>query len=96
VTFPASYYEDLQGKLRALLAEVSGRLPVFTVDFVTELIEQNEPGVALETMSEMLAEARREISATTLDRVSELTRTMGLDQDNVDRLRPLVATETNL
>jgi hypothetical protein len=91
MALPDSYYEELRGRVQALLIEVADQLPAFTVDLVTELIDANEPGVAVETISEMLAEAHGEISAGTLGHVHDLVTTMHLDPLTTDRLRPLVA-----
>ena len=85
----ASHHEELRGRVRGLLITVAGRLPESTVALVSEMIDANEPGVALEVISEMLVESRGKISADTLALVSELVETMRLDPANVERLRPL-------
>ena len=87
----SSYYEDLRGRVRGLLIEVAGQLPALTVGLVDEMIDANECGVALETMSEMLAESHAVIAGSTLEGVSSLVEAMGLDALNVDRLIPLVS-----
>jgi hypothetical protein len=86
----SSYYEDLQGRLRALLIIVAGQLPRTTVALATEMVDANESGVALEMISEMLVESGGRLSTDALGIVSDLVATMGLDQDVVERLRPLV------
>lgn len=86
----SGYYEELQGQLRGLLIEVSDQLPSFTLGLVDELIDANECGVALETLSEMLVESGAAISSDTLDGILLLVDAMDLDHANADRLRPLV------
>lgn len=81
---------DLQGRLRGLLIRTETSLPPATAAFVSEFIDANECGLALETISEMLLESAAEIDRSTLDTVAELTQDMGLDQVNVARLVPLV------
>ena len=85
-----AYHEDLRGRVHGLLIEVADQLPSTTVELVTELIDANESGVALEMLSEMLVESTAEISPTALLMASDLVDTMRLDRANVDRLRPLV------
>jgi hypothetical protein len=89
----ASYHEELRDRVRGLLITVADQLPASTVALVSEMIDANESGVALETISEMLVESQGKISAGTLALVSELVDTMRLDQVNVERLRPLVAAD---
>jgi hypothetical protein len=86
----ASYYEDLRGRVRALLIMVADQLPGTTVDLVAEMIDANESGVALETISEMLVVSTGRIDEHELDIVRDLVATMRLDAVVVDRLRPLV------
>jgi hypothetical protein len=86
-----SYHDDLRGKVRALLIMVADQLPPTTVELVTEMIDANESGVALETISEMLVESRGAVTSNALAVVDDLVRTMRFDPVNVDRLRPLAS-----
>lgn len=86
------YFEELQGRIRGLLISVSDQLPPVTVQLVGEMIDANECGVALETISEMLVESRAEISPDVFAGVRQLAETMGLEPSDVDRLRPLVVS----
>ncbi|MGD0748328.1 MAG: hypothetical protein ABSB68_11010 [Acidimicrobiales bacterium] len=88
----ASRYEEIQGRVRGLLIEVAPQLPAITAGLIDEMIDANECGVALETMSEMLVESEGVISAETLTEFSSLVQEMGLDQINVERLRHHVGT----
>jgi hypothetical protein len=87
----SAYYEELQGRLRALLITIENELPRVTVDLVAEMIDANELGVALQIMSEMLVESRGSVTEETLDTFGELARVMQLDAINVERLRPLLS-----
>lgn len=95
MTSAAPDFEALQGRLRGLLITVADQLPAFTVGLVDEMIGVNECGLALETMSEMLVESEGRIECGVVVAAEELVRLMGLDEVNVDRLRPLVVERPN-
>ena len=78
------------GGVRALLIMVADQLPRTTVALATEIVDANESGIALETISEMLVESDGRLSAEAFGTGSDLVVTMGLDHDVVDRLRPRV------
>jgi hypothetical protein len=73
-----------------VLLAVADQLPRYTVELAAEMIDANEPGVALETICDMLAESRGRLSRESFALVRSLAETMGLDEENVERLRPLV------
>jgi hypothetical protein len=83
-------YEDLQGRLRWLLIRNEDQLPKTTVEFITEFIDANECGLALETLSEMLVESEARVDRKTVDAVAVLACDMGLDQLNARRLHALL------
>ena len=85
-----SHFEELQGRLRGLLVMVGHQLPRVTVQLVAEMIDANECGVALETISEMLVESRATIAPDVLASVTELVEAMDLPVVNIERLSPLV------
>lgn len=89
-TLGAAYFEDLQGRLRAVLINVAELLPSLTVGLVTEMIDANECGVALEMMSEMLVESEAVLDVTIVENFARLVEVMGMEAVNVERLRPLV------
>lgn len=93
--WPVSYYEDIQGRLRAILTTVASQLASDTVQLVDEMIDANECGVALEIMSEMLVESAATVSEETFSEVESLVDKMGMDRINVDRLRPRIERGTN-
>lgn len=84
---------SLQVRLRWLLARTEASLPQVTVAFVSEFIDANECGLALETISEILVESAVEIDRSILEVINELTQEMGLDEIIVARLLPLVRPE---
>ncbi|MEE9964909.1 MAG: MafI family immunity protein [Propionicimonas sp.] len=85
-----NYYEVLQGRLRAILGVVADQLPRFTVDLVTEFIDANECGLALETLTEMLHESSAQLTRQLAAEMHSLADEMGLDRQVGDRLIPLV------
>lgn len=68
----ADYFEDLRGRLRAVLIRLADQLPAETAGFVDELIDSNECRLALETMSEVVAEIQGRIDSETLEMVRAL------------------------
>ena len=86
----SAYYEELQGRIRGLLITVSDQLPPYTVGLVDRMIEANECGVALETISDMLVESSAVLPAEVLEIVEGLVTMMELNPLNVEQLRPLV------
>jgi len=86
-----SYYEDLRGRLQALLIDLEDRLLPQTCGFVQEFIDVGEYGLALETMADMLGEALQPITTDERDRMLELAATMKMD-DRVPRCLTLCPT----
>lgn len=54
---------------------------------MNELIDANECGIALEILTEMLAESRATVSAQIVSDIAELSNLMGLGSGTADRLR---------
>jgi hypothetical protein len=81
VSYPQSYYDEIRGKLQAVLFMVAPKLPESTRSFVTEELDANELGVALETMVDVLAEVSAPVTREVVDTLAELARTMKLDYD---------------
>ncbi len=82
--FGADYYEDLRGRTTALLIEVEHALRPDQRAALAELIDHNEPGIAVEMITAMLAEVDASITFDQADQVERLVRDMGLD-DSVSR-----------
>lgn len=86
----ASRYDDLRGRVRGLLITLADQLPAVTAGLVDELLDANEPGVAVEVLSEMLLESKARISPGTMAVFEGVVEEMKLDPANVERLRPLM------
>jgi hypothetical protein len=84
--YDASYYEQLQGRLRGLLIAVENRLRPDQVSLLDELIEANECGVALHMLRDLLAEAKAPISAAERDHIAQLAATMKLPPGEPQRM----------
>ena len=89
--FSAEYYEDLRGRATALLIAVESDLPAGQVDVLAELIDHNEPGVAVEMITAILAEVGAEIAADQVGQIESLVRDMGLDDSVARQARALVS-----
>lgn len=88
--FDPVQHEHVQGKLRGLLIELADQLSPVTVGLVDEMIDASEGDVALDMLSEMLVESGARLDEQTLAEVASLVATMGLSDEVVNRLRPLV------
>jgi hypothetical protein len=77
--YDSSYYEDLRGRATALLIEVEHALQADQRAAMADLIDHNEPGVAVEMITAMLSEAGASITRDQADQVQRLVRDMGLD-----------------
>lgn len=76
---PRNSLDDLQGRVRSVLIEVSDRLQPVTVELVTEMVDVGEQGVALEILSNMLVESGARLSQQTFDDIGELGHSMRLE-----------------
>jgi hypothetical protein len=84
------YYLELQRRLRMLLISLAGSLPQEDIDFVSEFVDANEQGIALEVLSNLLVEKQAWLGRATLDEINSLVEAMGLEREVVDPLRGLV------
>ncbi len=85
-----SPYERQRRQLRRLIDEVAGQLQPVTVKLAREMVDANEAAVALDLISEMLADSGALIKPTTFDEFQILARDLGLSPQSSERLRPLV------
>ena len=58
-----AYYEEIAGSLRGLLIRLDDRLKPETVTFITEEIDANELGLALEVMANSLSERQQSLES---------------------------------
>ena|SRR6266498_676415 len=85
--FDPSYYEDLRGRVRGVLISVAENFPTDQLALLEELIDANEPGIALEMLGEMLVDAKVALHDDVMDAVAGLVETMGLDRELIQQLR---------
>lgn len=90
MTYPTSCYDDIRGRLRGVLFTVAPHLPSSTYGFVTEELDANELGVALETLVDVLHEVQAPLPGKVVQTLADLARTMDIDYDVVGALGPLV------
>jgi hypothetical protein len=86
----SSYDETMQGQLRALLITTGTRISPEQLSLFNELVDANEPGVALDMLSEALATSGTRIDETLFRDMQSLAEQMKLKPEVVDQLRPLV------
>jgi hypothetical protein len=79
----------LQGRMRKLLNGLAPGLTDDEIDFLNELIDANEPGVALEELAATLLEQGAPLEQAVIREIRDLVETMGLDADVVDQLERL-------
>ncbi len=78
-----AYYQEMQRRLRDLLASVATMLEAEHTLQLEEFIDANEIGLALECTVGYLVEADRRVSSDVLTEIDDLARTMG----NSDAIR---------
>lgn len=88
--YSSTYYENIRGKLQAIVFEVAGNLRPDTYTFLAEMLESNELGVSLEVLVESLEEADLPISGEVLEGLSRLSELMEMAYDVRGPLSKLV------
>jgi len=83
-------HERQRKQLHRLINELAGQLQPVTVKLAREMVDANEAAVALDLISEMLAEAGALIKPATFNEFQTLARELGLGPQSSERLRPLV------
>lgn len=86
--FTHDYYEELQARLRAILIAVGSSIAPEQLSLFNELVDANEPGVALDMLTEALADSDAEISQTDFEDIKSAAERMKLDSGIIDRVRP--------
>ena len=81
--------ENLRKRARAVLVRVADRFPPVEIGLLDELIDANEPGVAIEILSQLLAESGTAHERQVIDEIADLVPTLGLDTEVVSRLARL-------
>jgi hypothetical protein len=87
--FDQNYYEELQGRLRALLIQTGFWISPEELTLFNELVDANECGVALDMLTEALVSSEARIDEAVFKDVQSLAEQMNLEAAVVDRLRRL-------
>jgi len=74
----STYYEDIQGRLRGLLIELGRHFARDQAALISELIDANECGVALEMMSQILDEGKAPVPKEQVTEIARLGEQMDL------------------
>ena len=80
----------IEQRIRNVLTHVRSQLESGVVAEIEEYLDHNELGIALEYLSEMLAEAEATLDEPIVSEVRDLTAVMELDADVADRLEGLL------
>lgn len=73
-----AYYQEMQRRLRDLLANVARMLEAEPTRQIEELIDANEIAIALEFMVDYLVDTDRRVSSDVLTEIDDLAHTMGI------------------
>ena len=76
----ASYYQEISGRLHGLLIRLSDRIPARDQQLITEFIDANELGLALEQMADVLSEEERTLLPDERGDILALAERMGLGE----------------
>ena len=76
--FDASYYEELQGRVRGLLIRVGDWLEQDEASLIDSFIDANEIELALTTICDLLAELDATLSHDAVDEMERLAERMQL------------------
>jgi hypothetical protein len=79
--------ERLNERMRALLEAVRSGIPQETADLADEMITANESPIALDMVSEVLAERGAALSSELVDEFDALAADIGLGPETAGRLR---------
>ena len=88
--FDQAHYEDLANDLRAILRSVDGQVSRSTAQLLAELVDHNEPGVALEILTAELIAGAMAISSETYGAIMALSVTMSMTSIDLPSLRSQV------
>lgn len=80
--------EELQARVRAIIVMTGELLDAQQVGVISEMSDANEPRIALETISDLLAEKQVSLPEDVLADIAGLAERLGLGAEVVERLRP--------
>jgi hypothetical protein len=78
-TVDAAYYEQLAGELRGLRIRLGDLLAPTDADLISEFIDHNELGLALEQIADLLSEDSTPIHVAERSDMLSLARRMGVE-----------------
>jgi len=78
--------QEIEGKLIAIIAAFSNKLPENEVTEMQELAKAGEPGIALENLCTQLYEYDVAVEAACLDQIAAVGDAMGIDKSNWEQL----------
>jgi hypothetical protein len=81
-------HEELNGRAMGLGILFGDRLSLQTQEIVHELVEHNEPGIALEMTADMLAEGGAPVTDRERAEMLDLVSVMGMDDGVEQSLAP--------
>lgn len=85
MNLPDSYYDGVRGRLYGILIATSDCLREPEVKAVSDYLDYNELGLALESLTEALAASSDPVSNETIEALRALASEMGMEYD-VDSL----------
>jgi hypothetical protein len=91
--FDSAYYETIRGRLRAIYWDVFVQLSESSRQFVTEELDANELGLALEALVDELEAGTTALSASTLFELQDISTTIQMDIRVMDRLASRVGDD---
>ncbi|HET7689110.1 MAG TPA: MafI family immunity protein [Nocardioidaceae bacterium] len=74
-----AFYEEVAGKLHALLVRLDDRLPSKDITLIAEFIDANELGLALEHMGDVLGEDEQPLTPDERAEMLRLVARMQMD-----------------
>jgi hypothetical protein len=89
-SFPDAYYEDIRGRLKAVLFTVAPHISRATFAFVSEELDANELGLSLETLVDALVEVEAPVTRSTVETLVELADRMRIDHGIAAALEPFI------
>lgn len=84
--YDTDYYESLQSQARALLIMTGDRLTTDEMSLFMDLVDANEPGVALEMLVDSLLASGGSVERAVVEGAKSLASTMGIALDDIERL----------
>lgn len=80
----------LEARVLALIKSLKGPIPTHQHDYMQELCQVGEPGIALENFAEQLYEYYVRVDPKMIEEMEALGAQMGLDPRHFARLRELL------